>query len=578
MTRIFKPDPVMAQKDRVRAALSALQETRRAVNDPDAVPQRLDAIIQVAWTVTETIGPEIVTHIDAVVVELEGLPFPVEGDEPLRGLENATLALQGALGTLKRAAMNVGYEAPEPKDLPRIPRAVVVDELEVIKSRLDTLSLEIKQIKLQQADEQENDSPPGQAPIVNKVVEKVELNIEIMSVKIDGQLIDIEGLSTLTGNVASLLVSFADAVSQLGPRVSKWLVNAAKQKLRPAAITFVDLGRGLVTKAQTWIKGRRAVEEELSAPREQEIPTPEVVLNPGTPPDDFDLDKVREDILAGREPKPEWRPWVTALNLADTNISSLAPLRNLANLLLLNLNGTRVANIESIKQLVNLRYLYLSDTEVADIAPIKELINLQYLDLGITNVVDIRPIKDLVNLEALFLPSTHVTNLDPLRQLLNLQILNLWKTNVDNIEPISQLQNLQNLDLSSTQVVDIEPLRRLMKLQSLYLSNTQVSNIKPINQLINLQILDLMNSKVVDIEPLKHLFNLQYLDLASTPINDVYPINQLFKLKSLFIQSTSIYDISSLKNLLNLENVYVEENRVSGLARTLGRKGIVKVQ
>lgn len=578
MTRIFKPDPVMVQKDRVRAALRAWQETRRAVNDPDAVPQRLDAIIKVVWTVTETIGPEIVTHIDAVVVELEGLPFPVEGDDPLRGLENATLALQGALGTLKRAAMNVGYEAPESEDLPRIPRAVVVDELEGIKSRLDTLSLEIKQIKLQQADEQENDSPPGQAPIVNNVVEKVELNIEIMSVKIDGQLIDVEALSTLTGNVASLLVSFADAVSQLGPRVSKWLVKSAKEKFSSTAIAFVDLGRGLVTKAQTWIKGRRAVGGEAYSSSEHELAASKAAANPNTLPDDFDLNKVREYILAGREPKPEWRPWVTELDLGRTELSNLAPLRNLVNLQMLNLTLTNVSDIRPLQELVNLRKLYLMMTPIAEIEPLQKLINLQVLNLSHTLVADVEPLKNLYNLNRLLLTRTQVVNLDPLKKLFNLNTLYLNIGSFTDVDALSNLFDIQYLYLRGSLISNVTPLKSLLNLEHLDLSLTSVADIGPLKQLVKLRRLQLGNTQVTNVKPLNQLVNLQTLDLSKTPITNIEPVEQLANLKTLDIEATNIDDLSPLKNLKQLEHIYVEQDRISRLARSLGREGIVKVR
>jgi hypothetical protein len=85
MTRVFQQDPVLVEKARVRAALAGWDDARRGVNNAEDIPERLEAIVGAARRITETIGTDIVSVINAVVVELEGIAFDVDPDEAIRG-------------------------------------------------------------------------------------------------------------------------------------------------------------------------------------------------------------------------------------------------------------------------------------------------------------------------------------------------------------------------------------------------------------------------------------------------------------------------------------------------------------
>ena len=74
--------------------------------------------------------------------------------------------------------------------------------------------------------------------------------------------------------------------------------------------------------------------------------------------------------------------------------------------------------------------LDLSDTKLSDLAPVKELKNLQRLDLSRTAVSDLTPIKELKGLQELYLSGTQVSNIEPLKGLTNLQWLFLYLQNL----------------------------------------------------------------------------------------------------------------------------------------------------
>src|SRR5262249_44106005 len=127
-------NPVVGAKARAQAALAQWREARRKVNNPASVPDRLDAIIAVAERTIAVIGQDIVTEVEAIVVELSDLKFDVELDESLGALESATLSLDGALGRLSRAASRAGFaEADEDLGLPpgvRVPAREIAEQLQ----------------------------------------------------------------------------------------------------------------------------------------------------------------------------------------------------------------------------------------------------------------------------------------------------------------------------------------------------------------------------------------------------------------------------------------------------------------
>ena len=180
-----------------------------------------------------------------------------------------------------------------------------------------------------------------------------------------------------------------------------------------------------------------------------------------------------------------------------------------------------------LARLTALQSLDLSNTQVADLAPLKGLTALQSLDLPNTQVADLAPLNGLTALQSLYLTATQVTDLAPLNGLTALQSLYLESSKVADLAPLNGLTALQSLDLSDTQVADLAPLRGLTALQSLDLSNTQVADVAPLKGLTALQSLNLSNTQVADLAPLKGLTALQSLDLSGTQVADLTPLQDL---------------------------------------------------
>ena len=204
-----------------------------------------------------------------------------------------------------------------------------------------------------------------------------------------------------------------------------------------------------------------------------------------------------------------------------------ALLGKLTGLRSLNLSNSQVADIGPLKELKALQTLNLSSTKVADVAPLKALTALQSLDLFRTQVADLGPLKDLKALQTLDLSETQVADVAPLKDLKALQTLNLSETQVADVAPLKDLKALQTLNLTWTQVADVAPLMALTALQSLDLYRTEVADLAPLKALTALQSLDLYRTQVADLKPLKDLKALHTLDLSRTQVADLTPVQDL---------------------------------------------------
>nr|MBW4092772.1 leucine-rich repeat domain-containing protein [Pseudomonadota bacterium] len=146
---------------------------------------------------------------------------------------------------------------------------------------------------------------------------------------------------------------------------------------------------------------------------------------PPVPPPDFDLDRVRQMVLAGEAPPADWRPFILALDFQETGLRQLAPLAGLTALQNLNLWNTRVRDVAPLAGLSALRSLVLGGAQVSDVAPLAGLAALQSLDLSFTQVSDAVPLARLTALQNLTLSNTQVSDAAPLAGLTALQSLDL---------------------------------------------------------------------------------------------------------------------------------------------------------
>ena len=253
---------VTEARARAQAAIAHWREARASVNDLNSVPPRLDDLVAVTDRAIAKIGQDIVTEVEALVVELAALRFPVDLDERTGRLESATLALDGALGRLARAASRAGFaEAEHDLQVPpglRVPVADIAECLNAFVAAVDGIRPVLEDIERRQAVNNDR-KDVKQAALVAKLIEKATAKIAIIEVKTSRiSLLDVSGVAGLAWQLTQLLRSFVATAKAAATHLSSWLRHTARDRVEPA-IAPVDIGNSqLVKRAKVGIRKRAA--------------------------------------------------------------------------------------------------------------------------------------------------------------------------------------------------------------------------------------------------------------------------------------------------------------------------------
>ena len=133
---------------------------------------------------------------------------------------------------------------------------------------------------------------------------------------------------------------------------------------------------------------------------------------------------------------------VTALDLSNTQISTLPALQGLGALEKLSLRGSQVTTLLSLQGLTALRELDLSQTKVTALPSLQDQAALEKLNLSYSAITTLPSLDGLVSLRELDLAHTNVAAMPPLEGLTGLRELDLTDTSVTSLPGIQELTNL----------------------------------------------------------------------------------------------------------------------------------------
>ncbi len=112
-----------------------------------------------------------------------------------------------------------------------------------------------------------------------------------------------------TGEVIEKIADGIETVDNASKPLRDFWSKAKRKQFKHAVEMLRDVGQGF-----------KSFGQELTALQNKSA-------SPANRPDDFDLEKVHEMILAGQEPRLEWRPWIKKLDFLRKDLSNLAPPR-----------------------------------------------------------------------------------------------------------------------------------------------------------------------------------------------------------------------------------------------------------
>jgi Leucine-rich repeat (LRR) protein len=207
---------------------------------------------------------------------------------------------------------------------------------------------------------------------------------------------------------------------------------------------------------------------------------------------------------------------------------------------------TPIASLEGLEYFPNLTHLWIDSSEISSLAPISNLINLVSLivDNGQNSVSDLTPLLALNNLEILYLQHGSLTEdmLQPITQLSKLKQLGLGYNAIEDISFLSSLSGeIEELWFIGNYVQDFSPIASLTSLKRFSGYNTSMNNLDFLSDLTSLTSINLRFSGISDISGIKDLPNLIDVTLNGNPIRRVSGIFTNMQSGSINLNNTQIW-------------------------------------
>ena len=184
-------------------------------------------------------------------------------------------------------------------------------------------------------------------------------------------------------------------------------------------------------------------------------------------------------------------------------------------------NG-KVNSLKGLEFAKNLGRMTLRDSEITDIAPLKNLESIE--ELTITNA-KLRSLADIgyqPKLQRLDLEGNQVTSVAPLFGLTQLSTLNVNNNRITSLEGLPlENEELRNLYAANNRIREVASLKQHKFLKEVDLSNNLIEDVAPLN-IRGIQTINLRDNYVKDFTPLEPLMKNRWAPLKKLEVDGNY--------------------------------------------------------
>ena len=239
---------------------------------------------------------------------------------------------------------------------------------------------------------------------------------------------------------------------------------------------------------------------------------------------------------------------VKVIDISNTEITDVGPLRLWKNLVVVKANNTKIQNIDPLASLPALQKLYVDDTGIndlhvqeflarkPDVLVVYKTYHVQrwwsrlpdgwktVFKRSIKNESDTEELHRLVEMKSITVSDAAVSELGSLSEFVQLQELHFSGTAISDLSPLTQFNGLKSLHATNSPVKDLEPIGRMTSIEDLDISGTPVSDLKEIRELVNLKKINCSGTEVRKLDALEHMTYLEFVDCSNTSVGDLDPI------------------------------------------------------
>lgn len=284
----------------------------------------------------------------------------------------------------------------------------------------------------------------------------------------------------------------------------------------------------------------------------------------------------------------KYMPFLQYLEVTDSQISNIEPLKDNKNIAFLELSGNKkIEDYSALNTLENLEILILNMGTSKETPNLSNLTKLQ--QLWLEKVTDTECLSSLTNLETLYLKFANITNPSSISQMENLVSLHMEQIRgeYENLGFLKDMRNLEYLDISNNEFYhDISDVFQIPNLERLYIDNCIFElDIENISEKLNLKYFSANNAKMIknvkietdgfmtdiyyddvvfkdELGFLTKFPNLEYVELSENQLDSVEMFLPLTYLECLVINNNNIVSLAPLEALENLYVIYCTDNKI----------------
>lgn len=178
---------------------------------------------------------------------------------------------------------------------------------------------------------------------------------------------------------------------------------------------------------------------------------------------------------------------------------------DVADIAIIEGRGLGIKNLAGLEHCRKLALLNLAENEITALAPLAGLPRLQSLDLSKNQLKDLQPLATNSALQYLDLSFNRLRKIEAVAGLTNLAALLLSHNDLADISPAFGLPRLNSLHVDGNRVRSLEGIGGLKRLDLLSAAGNRISQLEPLMALTNLRLLSLEENRVRDLQPLLDL-------------------------------------------------------------------------
>jgi hypothetical protein len=287
---------------------------------------------------------------------------------------------------------------------------------------------------------------------------------------------------------------------------------------------------------------------------------------------------------------------IEEIDMENTGITTLNPVRQLYNLRSLNISGVKVDDYSQLSDALEIEELNVSGTSIKGLEVLKSLDKLEILHIENTEVSSLSPLEGKIHLKFVYADGSNITDQGAFKftaitpacivifkseemvQWWN-ELPDAWKDyfsasfklnsppSTEQLHGILFLNQLEIADRSG--IKSLEPIKIMQGLKTLRLKSLQVSDLAVLSSLVNLEQLECTQMPLSDLSPLAGLEKITELNIENTTVSDLKSIEGLDNIRKLKISGTQVKSLKSIASFVNLEEIELNNTPVKSIKQLL---------